>query len=130
MNSINLIIMDLWNEVFKTPIIMILTTVLGGYATLIAHKISVRLGLQNEQELRDTLHKSAENAVNYAATELGTTVTQAVEAGAVEVVVEKAKDYVLNRSPGTLKALKVSDEALEDVIKAKVGKNVESTVTH
>lgn len=129
MNTISVITLDLWNEVIKGPLILILSTVITAYGTIIAHKINKRIGLQIEDELRDRLHKSAENAVNYAATELGTTVTQAVEAGAVEVVVEKAKDYVLNRSPDTVKALNVSDNALEDVIKAKVGKNVESTIT-
>ena len=123
------LLLDFWNEVLKAPVFFILSTVLGTYATVLAHKLTRMLKLKNEQELRDILHKSADNAINYAATEIGTTVTKAVESGAVDLLVAKAKTYVKENSPQTLERGNVTDKALETVIKAKVGKNVESVNT-
>lgn len=119
-----IVLIDLWDHVLKEPILTIISGVFSVYAAIIAHKIATWLNIKNEEELRDVLHKSADNAVDFATTSMGNTAKQAIVNGTVDVVVGKAMEYVKSKNKGTLNKLKVSDKALADIITAKVGKKV------
>lgn len=111
------ILYELW-EVVK-PIAMVLVT---AYAGLLAARLNAWLGLKAEGELRDALHKAAENGVSFAANRMGGSMTAILANGMVDKLVAQAADYVRGKNPKTLKKLKVDDGALADIIRSKIGK--------
>ena len=90
------------------PVLSVLVTIAAG---MIAKKANTWLGLKNEKLLRDALHASAENGIKYA-------VARGYGPGAVTTLAAAA-EYVKQKNPDTLRKLRVSDEALKDIIRTK-----------
>lgn len=74
-----------------------------------------------ESQLRDALHKSAANAVIYAAQKWGYDWKQVSgDQGIQRKVVSEAMNYVLDKNPDTMRKLGVSGEALRDILLSKL----------
>lgn len=102
------------NELFMmalqiaTPLLSVVVTIAAG---VVARKANTWLGLKNEKLLRDALHASAENGIKYA-------VARGFGPGAASAL-GAAVEYVKAKNPETLRRLRVSDDALKDIIRTK-----------
>jgi hypothetical protein len=90
------------------PLLSVMVTIAAG---VIAKKATTFLGLKNEKLLRDALHASAENGIKYA-------LARGHGPGSASVI-GAAVEYVKAKNPETLRKLRVSDDALKDIIRTK-----------
>lgn len=113
---------DLWAQVIREPLLLILSTLAATYTGMIAQKLNAWLGLNNEEKLRDALHHSAENAIGFAAAKAGTTLGGALTSGMTDRLLATAAHYVKSKNPRALRKLKVGDDGLADILLSKIGK--------
>lgn len=93
-----------------SPVLLALVTAVAG---IVAPKITSIVGAKNDQLLRDALHKSVMNGLQFAATKAGT------NASLVELT-RIATAYVKEMSPEVVKKIGVTDEGIAAIVASKV----------
>jgi len=116
-------------SVFKPIIELLVLTVGPVLVGAVSAKLIQTLNIQDaakktelDANLRDALHKSAENAIKFALARLGLS-TAIVSSGVVNpAVIREAINYVVEKNPDALKGLEVSDDSLTDILMTKAVK--------
>jgi hypothetical protein len=108
------------------PIILVLASTVGtALAAVISAQLVRWLNIKSKNEradlegnLRNALHQSAENGINLAKVQLSKAAVESVSNKAINVAI----DYVKQKNPAAVRKLKVSDAALADIVKSKIGR--------
>lgn len=118
---------EIWDVVAPLAV-----TILGTVGPVLAIWVSTRLvsflNIKNdavrvdmESQLRDALHLSAQNGINFALQKLGIpAINLATNPSNTEAVINLAASYVKDKNPEALEKLNVDSSQLKDIVSAKV----------
>lgn len=113
---------DIWTIV--QPLVVLLVSIVGPVlVTWIAVRLTSLLNIQDEskrkeveKQVRDALHNSALNGLQYAMTRAGLPAGVLPNAG----IIQDAIDYIRTKSPDTAEQAGVDDDDLTQIILSKV----------
>ncbi|PZR78571.1 MAG: hypothetical protein DI537_42035 [Stutzerimonas stutzeri] len=114
---------DLW-PIFQPLVALFATVFVPGLFAWVAARLVALLKISSdakraeyERQLREALHQSAVNALNFALTKSGLTPAAATIG---PVLVSEAVRYVETKNPEAVKKLGVTGDALRDIITSKI----------
>ncbi len=101
-------------------IVQLLAAGLMGLGSWAIARLSTKLKLSSDSEVRKYLQEALERGVSFA---VGVASEKSKDLSEVEVrneMVRDAANYVITKTPDALKSLGVTDEAVQDLVRARL----------